>query len=300
MRATACLVFLAVVLSAPPVRGIGARPPDVPSQVFEGAATPAVPRAFGKLRFGMTEAQARKAAPALVMPAGATAPAQVEIPGLLGATMRQVVFEPGRPLSLMAIRFDSPATKDALARLWGAPIEDGKAVLWFDGKQRIRARLENGELELTRYLPTAELLARKSPLVRKRLAALVKPFGKARPNDSDGTDMPAATHLLTVPALEWEPYETSTVGLKVVKGQVVAMTFNARTPDFQWHTRVRAQLVATYGEPVSAGKKEGRPGTLRGQVEDEAVFEDKTTRVTMWTITDGKTVSRMEVLVERK
>lgn len=245
-----CLLALALTVDAP--RAMAGPDPagdlattDAAAILFRGTSAPTVPAVFGKLRFGMSERQARAAEPRLVATPGSGEAIFLPIDGIAGAQVRRG-YVYGAKLVELALRFDA-AAEPTLASLWGPAIHDGTAAIWFNRAQRLRARLDAGVLTFARYLPTRELLGPRSPFLGKSLTALRKGYGAV---DRDDQGYGLGYHLPEGPALEWDASSTSVI-LIAAKKVTTGYFVTARTSSYPWHESILAAARAGFGAETS-------------------------------------------------
>lgn len=233
--------------------------------------TPAAP--FGKaakLKLGMSEADAKMVAPEFFS-ANVTQPVKAPDDALEYA----LVFAFGR-LARIEIKSTSFARFEKLAtEAWGPGatmknVLGGDQLFWFDPATHTRARADSSDLELSEYIPLAELLG-PDPVA---IAALPKPIYGASPEQLKrdyGTQMKPDDKLLHIylPPAEWDREHVSVFAIDSErKKQVVDYSFDINDEG------VDAAKAATL---AAFEKKWGKPRLAKpyGSDKDKMVFHKK-------------------------
>jgi len=261
-------------------------PPPEPAKVVE-PAKPEPPKqaettaaVFGKtvgpfgkvakLKLGMTEADAKAAAPELF---GASGPQKVSSPE--EALDYTLVIEFGR---LVRIDIESTSLENLeklVAEAWGPgtqgkTISGGDQVFWFSPATHTRARADSSDLELAEYLPLEELLGPD----KATIAALPKPVVGASLEDLQrdyGAQMKPDEKLkhIYLPPAEWDREHVSVFVLYSERKKKVT-NYQFRIDD-EGHPPAKEASLAVFK------KKWGEPKLLKsyGSERETMVFHSK-------------------------
>jgi hypothetical protein len=234
-----------------------AAPQLAEADLFAGA-TVALPTPAAKLRLGMTEAEAKAAAPEII-----SAKYGYEVPDTKG-TKIVAQFERGK---LWNVRIELRASQDAaktwLAKKWGEPVATKNSIgtpeyTWNAPAAHLRATLEQRASASTVYF--AAIIARDellgadpkhlgfetAPLVGASAEDAKKAFAAYDPQPR--TDDPN-TIQLSFPPIETEPHGyASTLVLRVKNGKVTGYTFTFIAGDMKDTDAFAAKLEGMYGK----------------------------------------------------
>ena len=257
-----------------PTKVVEPAKPEPPKQVETTAAT--FGKAVGpfgkvaKLKLGMTEADAKAAAPELF---GAGGPQKVSSPE--EALDYTLVFDLGR-----LVRIDISSTsftnlEELVAQAWG-PGTPGKNLLggeqmfWFSPQTHTRARADSSRFELAEYLPLEELLgpdkatiaALPAPIVGASLDDLKRDYStRMKPDDA---------HLyIYLPPAEWDREHVQVFALYSERKKKVS--------DYQFDIGDEGTPAAKEASLAVFKKKWGEPKLLKsyGSDRETMVFHSK-------------------------